>query len=60
MEEELKESMKLLYKIMADPELAKTIAKMMRGIVDELVRVGFTEEQAIQIATQFNLAGLNK
>ena len=57
MDKELKETMTLICEMMTDPKLTKAIAKMMRDMVDELIAVGFTEEQAIQIATQVNLAG---
>ena len=55
MENILLKQMKAIYEIMGDPELAKSVAKMFKNIVDELQKVGFSQQQAIDIATKFSL-----
>ena len=53
--EELKTQMAMVYEIMGDPNLAKSIAKMMKNITAELIAVGFSREQSIQIATKIKM-----
>lgn len=49
------EQMKAVFDLMSDKELAQAIAKMYWNIYQELKEVGFSDEQALQIATKFEL-----
>lgn len=53
--DEIIKQMKQLYDLMADKELAQAISKMYWNIFTELKNAGFTEDQAFQIVSKFEL-----
>ncbi len=49
----LEEANKAIELVLEDRTLLKNIAKMMRLFFDELIRVGFTEDQASVIVANY-------
>ena len=47
--EELKEQVKLLFEIMSDSEVIKSITDMTWDLYSELQKKGFTKEEALQL-----------
>jgi hypothetical protein len=53
--EDIKDQLKVIYQVLADPELGESIAKMYKNLFDSLVKQGFTEGQAMEIVGRFSL-----
>lgn len=47
----------ILEAMMNDDRIFPNIAKMMKQLYDELIKVGFTEDQAAQIVANYKAAG---
>ena len=47
----------ILEAMMADERVFPNIAKMMKQLFDELVKAGFTDEQAASIVSNYNVTG---
>jgi len=54
MNEDLKETAKALFAIMADPEITEAIADMCWNLYVKLKEKGFTDDQALQIVAKMS------